>query len=135
MIAFPSVVPSIDEAPWNPFITKLDGKLAKRERLMVKLEPPGGREMTFRPTLLDVVEACEFRWLGHFLIPGLFDGEHIFELEDIGGKTRLIQREVFKGILVIPMLMAFGEKTERGFAAMNEALRARVDSGLNRRGE
>ena len=57
--------------------------------------------MTFRPTVLKVEPNREFRWLGHLLFPGLFDGEHIFTIEPLGeGHVRFTQREVFTGLLV-----------------------------------
>jgi len=37
--------------------------------------------MTFRPTILKAEPNRELRWLGHLLVPGLFDGEHIFTIE------------------------------------------------------
>ena len=113
---------------WNPFIRSLEGKPCEGERLLALLEPPGGKAMTFSPTVVRVSEFSEFRWLGHLFFPGLFDGEHIFELEDLGGRTRFVQREQFRGILVGLMLRMFGDSTRQGFVAMNEALRDRVES-------
>jgi len=115
-------------AGWNPFVRRLDGPLEKGARLDVEIEPPGGRAMTFRPTVLEARPGRELRWLGHLLFPGLFDGEHSFEIEPLGqGRSRLTQSERFSGLLVRP----FGgslEKTERGFEAMNRALKARVEA-------
>ena len=69
---------------WNPFIRKASGNIRVGERLEVKLQPSGASAMTFRPTVLKVEPNREFRWLGHLLIPGLFDGEHIFTIEPLG---------------------------------------------------
>src|SRR5438270_4382517 len=69
-----------DYSTWNQFIPRLAGTLAPGERLEVRIEPPGGAAMTFRPTVLAVEAARELRWLGHLLVPGLFDGEHQFEI-------------------------------------------------------
>ena len=112
---------------WSPFMTEIVGPPAKGERLAVHLVPPGGRAMTFRPTVLRAEEGQEFRWLGHVLVPGIFDGEHIFELEDLGGRTRFVQRGEFRGFLAPLMLRRLTESTESGFVAMNEALRDRVE--------
>jgi hypothetical protein len=93
----------------------------------VRIAPPGGRAMTFKPTVTVVDPSLELRWLGRLLLPGLFDGEHRFRLEPLDGdRTRFVQSERFSGILV-----AFSgkglAKTERGFDAMNEALKLRVE--------
>ena len=113
---------------WNPFITSLEGPLERDARLSVRIAPPGGRPMSFRPTVLEAAPERELRWLGRVVAPGLFDGEHSFRLEPLdGGRTRFVQSERFTGALV----GVFGgslRKTERGFEQMNEALKARVES-------
>ena len=70
-----------DYSIWNRFIPHLAGILAPGERLEVRIEPPGSAAMTFRPTVLAVEPLRRLRWLGHLLTPGLFDGEHQFEIE------------------------------------------------------
>jgi hypothetical protein len=113
---------------WNPFIRRLDGELQEGARLEVEITPPDGRAMTFKPKVLAAEPGRELRWLGHLLVPGLFDGEHRFEIEPLdGGRSRLTQSERFSGLLVRP----FGgnlEKTRRGFEAMNQALKERVEN-------
>jgi hypothetical protein len=113
---------------WNPFIRRFSGDLREGAKLDVRIEPPGGRAMTFNPTVLTVDNERELRWLGRFLLRGLFDGEHIFELEALGdARTRFTQAERFTGILV----RAFGstlDKTELGFEQMNSALKARAEA-------
>jgi uncharacterized protein YndB with AHSA1/START domain len=39
---------------WNPFITQIAGTLAVGERLDIRIAPPGGKPMRFRPTVTDV---------------------------------------------------------------------------------
>jgi hypothetical protein len=115
---------------WNPFVRRLEGQLGQGERLEVEIEPPGGRAMTFKPTVLEATPGRELRWLGRFLVRGLFDGEHSFEIEPLGpGRSRLTQAERFSGLLVRPFAGTL-EKTERGFEAMNCALKARVENGV-----
>lgn len=112
-------------ADWNPFIQSLEGTLAVGEKLTVRITPPGGKGMTFRPTVTAVEENRRLEWLGRFLVPGLFDGRHSFTLEAVEGGTRLTQEETFTGALV-PLMASVLKKTEDGFRAMNEALRDRV---------
>jgi hypothetical protein len=114
-------------AEWNPFITSLEGALVTGGRLEVRIVPPGGRPMTFRPTLIAVEEGRRLEWLGRLLLPGVFDGRHCFQLEDLGqGRTRLTQAEEFSGFLV-PLTGMTLERTRAGFKAMNEALRLRAE--------
>jgi hypothetical protein len=115
-------------ADWNPFVRRIDGELEENARLEVEIEPPGGRAMTFKPKVLAARPGRELRWLGRLGMRGLFDGEHSFEIEPLGdGRSRLTQAERFSGLLVRP----FGGslwKTERGFEAMNLALKARAEA-------
>ena len=68
---------------WNPFIKRIGGELQLGAKLEVLIEPPGGKAMTFKPTVKIIEPKTEFRWLGNLLFPGIFDGEHIFQLEQI----------------------------------------------------
>ncbi len=110
---------------WNPFIQRLKGTLVVGETLEVFLgeSPPNG--MTFRPTVLQVTPNRALRWLGKLFFGGIFDGEHIFEIEPLGDKrVRFVQREKFSGIAV--RFFNF-DSTRRGFKAMNRALKARAE--------
>lgn len=113
---------------WNPFIQRISGNVAVGAKLDAFLQPPGNRGMRFRPTVLAATPAQELRWLGHLGVSGIFDGEHIFRIEPLGAdRVRFVQEERFAGILA-PLLLRFIEgSTREGFAAMNEALKARVD--------
>ena len=55
-------------------------------------------------------------------------GDHAFELQALpGDRTRFIQSERFSGILV-GLVGGTLDKTEHGFAAMNAALKSKVES-------
>jgi hypothetical protein len=114
---------------WNPFVASVEGRTAVGERIEARLTPPGGKSMTFKPRVLAFEPEHEFRWLGHLLVPGLFDGEHQFFLEPAEEDgTRFVQREEFRGILVPMVLKMVGESTRNGFDAMNAALKRRVEA-------
>jgi len=65
---------------WNPFIRRASGNVQVGEQLEVNIQPSGASGMIFRPTVLKAEPNRELRWLGHFLVSGLFDGEHIFTI-------------------------------------------------------
>ena len=69
---------------WNPFIQTIEGDAAPGSKLEVRIGPPGGRAMSFKPTVLEVSPRQELRWLGRVLAPRIFDGEHSFSIEPIG---------------------------------------------------
>jgi hypothetical protein len=113
---------------WNPFIPTIAGNVQVGERLTVRLEPPGGKGMTIKPTVLAAEPERELRWKGRLVIPGLFDGEHTFRIEPIDGqRSRFVHGERFTGILVGFVKGILG-KTEAGFEQMNAALKQRVEA-------
>jgi hypothetical protein len=113
-------------AAWNPFITRMSGDLAVGQKLDVRIAPPGGRAMTFHPTVTDVDEPHRLAWVGHLGIHGLFDGAHTFTLTPtLDGRTQLVQTENFTGALVW-MSQGLIAKTHAGFEAMHDALGARI---------
>lgn len=114
---------------WNPFVRRIEGDARAGARLAVTVQPDGGRAMSFRPRVPVADPARELRWRGRWLVPGLFDGEHHFLLTATpSGGTLLTHGERFSGALV-PLLLPPDalRATERGFEAMNRALKARVE--------
>ena len=118
---------------WNPFMRSAEGSLTPGSKLTVRLQPPGSKGMTFKPTVLKADPGGELRWIGHLLFPGLFDGEHHFIIEHTeGGQVRFVHGERFTGILV-PIMALFGlfKGTAKGFEEMNQALKARAEDGAS----
>jgi hypothetical protein len=109
---------------WNPFITRIEGVAQMGARLKVTIQPPGRKPMTFRPIVRKAEAPRELRWLGHLLMPGLFDGEHIFAIEPDGDERVIFrQSEQFRGLLVPLIWGTVGDATRRGFELMNEAIK------------
>ena len=113
---------------WNPFITSISGEVRRGARLKVRVQPSGGRGMTFRPTVLAADRNRELRWVGRLLFPGIFDGEHAFLITPIeNGRVRLRQQETFRGLLVPLLRRLLDGQTRAGFEAMNRALKERAE--------
>ena len=112
---------------WNPFIRRISGELREGARLEVRIEPPGARATTFKPTVRSVEANRELRWLGRLLLPGVIDGEHSLRIEPLdGGRSRFVQSERFSGLLV-GLVKRTLAKTDVGFEQMNTALKARAE--------
>jgi len=121
----------IDDYPayhsWNPFITKISGDKLVGGNLEVMIQLPGKKLMSFRPRILKYEPNSELRWKGKALLPGLFDGEHYFMIEEIEeAKCRFIHGEKFAGILV-PLFNNVLIDTEKGFGLMNDSLKTLVE--------
>ena len=85
--------------------------------------------MTFKATVIRAAPGRELRWLGRLFLPGIFDGEHSFEMSALGeGRTRFVQREQFSGLLVPFLWNGLAANTRRGCEAMNTALKERAEA-------
>lgn len=114
---------------WNPFITEARGTLKEGEQLDIEISPPGGKQMQFTPIVKKADYLHEIRWKGQLWIPGIFDGEHIFELHVRGKETCIFrQREKFSGILVPFLWNKIEPKTREGFSLMNQKLKKRAEA-------
>jgi hypothetical protein len=114
---------------WNPFIRSIEGVAKVGDRLTVSIQPKGAKAMTFRPALLTVIPNSELRWLGHLLLPGIFDGEHYFQITQLTPRrVKFIQGERFSGILVLFAKSSLDGGTKAGFVAMNQALKSRAET-------
>jgi hypothetical protein len=103
-------------------VTSLTGTLAVGEKLDIRIAPPGGKPMSFHPTVTDVQPSLRLAWLGHLGFPGLFDGAHTFTLSPLAnGRSQLVQSEEFSGVLV-GISRKLLTKTQAGFEAMHTAL-------------
>lgn len=113
---------------WNPFIRSIRGQAKQGETLEVFIQPPGANGMTFRPVILALQPERELRWMGRLLLPGIFDGEHQFQIEPLGeNHTRFVQREVFSGLLVPFLWSSLDKQTRQGFEEMNHALKMQIE--------
>jgi hypothetical protein len=117
---------------WNPFIEAISGEPKQGSRLSLTVRPPGGRAMSFGPTVLAAEEARELRWLGRVGLPRIFDGEHRFVLEPLGAeRVRLVHAECFRGVLVPLLWRGLETRTREGFEQMNRALKERAEGAAS----
>jgi len=115
---------------WNPLIKSIAGSQAVGATLRVTIQPEGGRPMKLNPRLLVCEAREEFRWKGQLVVPGVFDGEHSFQLTALETSGTLFRHsETFSGFLV-PLVFRGEIKrgTESGFETMNRALKKRAES-------
>ncbi len=112
---------------WNPFMVDASGVAIMGTQLRVTLAPPGGRRITLSPEVTAVAAGEVLEWWGHLGVRGLFDGRHRFELHRADRGTRLVQSEVFTGVLVPFVARSLDRGTAAGFALMNAALKAQAE--------
>jgi hypothetical protein len=113
---------------WNPFIRSISGKAEAGARLKATIQLQGGKSITFRPRVLVAAPNKELRWRGRFILPGLFDGEHFFQLESVSeNQTIFTQGEKFSGLLVPLLKSILDQGTKSSFISLNESLKTRAE--------
>lgn len=109
---------------WNPFIKSISGSAQEGSTITARMEPPNANGMTFKPKVLLVNKNKEFKWCGQLLMPGIFTGEHRFQILDNGNQTcTFIQSEKFTGILIPFFKKMLEVNTVEGFNLMNQKLK------------
>lgn len=115
---------------WNLFIPSVSGQLVQGALLDILITVPNSKSQKYKVKILQLQENKMLRWLGHFKLPGLVDGDHIFEIQALANnRTLFIQRERFNGVLV-PFLWNFyiNSKLRSGFIVLNEGLKNYLES-------
>jgi hypothetical protein len=111
---------------WNPLFPEASGEIAVGKRLTLRgPHPANGRKMTVRPKIVAVEPGAELRWTSS--LPGIISGEHSFRLSPAGGGTRLVQSEVFRGLLV-PVSGKILDRSQESFRSLNEAIKLRAEA-------
>ena len=115
---------------WNPLVDSVVGELREGARLAVHLRL-GRARLPIVTKLVALQPERELRWVGHALVPGIFDGEHSFAMEPLPqARTRFVHAERFSGVAAGLVLRLVGEQTRAGFEAMNRALKRRCETSL-----
>ena len=114
---------------WNSQLAFLGGAVQPNGKLHLKLSAAGTKPYEFKPDISHWQEKKQFAWIGRTGLPRIFDGEHFFELKDLGnGKTLLTNREEYRGVLSqlfrqLPMMKTAPE----GFKKMNVELKNYIE--------
>jgi len=114
---------------WNPAFVSVEGVAEEGTKLDIRFKLKGDRSIRMRPTVRVVEPGRELRWLGRLFVPGLFDGEHRFEIhEEAPGRVRFVQAERFRGLLVPFLKRLIEVDTVAMFERVNAALVERVEA-------
>jgi hypothetical protein len=115
-------------ARWNPVEIDARGEPVVGTILEHTAQLPGRKPMTFRAKIIEATPARALAWKGRFLLPGLFDVTHHFEIDPLAdGHARLRQFEHFSGVLV-PFMRGLLRDTQLAFELANEAIKQRAQS-------
>ena len=125
------VLADFDTYPqWNPLLRDMQGTLTAGSRLRVSIRLAWWFRMVIHPVVTHAEAPLSLRWKGSLIIPGMFEGVHTFEIEDVGNdRVKLVQSETFSGLLVPIILVLILGLMRRGFEAMNVAVKKIAENG------
>jgi hypothetical protein len=113
---------------WNPAIPCADGEALGGTILRVVIEWPGLKRSNYELEVLEAEPERELRWLGHYGVRGLLDGDHSFIIQPTGkDRAQVTQAEDFSGLLVPVFAPWLRNNVLTGFAQMNLALKSRAE--------
>ncbi len=116
---------------WNPFILRARGRLREGSAIKIQFRLHNGLVIPAKPRIIKVEPCSRISWEGWLVTPRLLGGEHRFLLREMPqGVTRLTQREIYGGILLPWVWWHLKRDAEKGFHAMNQALKNRVEKGI-----
>jgi len=121
------ILTAFDTYPeWNPTLTRADGEPTEGATVDLRVEPPDARSTEIEVVVETVDRPRRLAWRGTLLHPLVFVGDHSFEIEPRDDGVRLSHDETFGGI--VASLLVDEDAIERGYEAMNEALKDRAES-------
>ena len=116
-------------ALWNPFMTKVIGSATLNSKIEVNIKTISGKKRTYYPIITRCETNKELRWKGKSFLPGVFDGERIFILENSNDdKILFYHKEIFSGLGVRLVGNKLDESLRESFVTMNEALKVRAEN-------
>ena len=114
---------------WNPFMTKVIGNANLGSKIEVNIKTISGKKRTYYPIITRCETNRELRWKGKSFLPGVFDGERIFVLENSNDdKILFYHKEIFSGLGVRLVGNKLDESLRESFVTMNEALKVRAEN-------
>jgi hypothetical protein len=110
-------------------MTKVIGSATLNSKIEVNINTISGKKRTYYPIITRCETNKELRWKGKSFLPGVFDGERIFILENSNDdKILFSHKEIFSGLGVRLVGNKLDESLRESFVTMNEALKVRAEN-------
>lgn len=113
---------------WNPFIVEAHGEAKQGANVKIVMRLHIGLKMPLSAAIIKFKPEGQLCWIGHLLVPGLVDGEHCLRIEPVTEcRVTFVQHEIFTGALVPIFWPMLRRNANRGFEAMNRALKSLLE--------
>jgi len=127
-----SVVTDIDKwEEWSPIINQASGAASLGSELTITMISEDGKGSKDGPKYMPVVtiyqEPKVFRWRAKMMAEFIFTNDKVFELEEISSGTRLIHKEMYKGMIVPLFWSKLNDHVPSMLESMNDALKEKIE--------
>ena len=113
---------------WNPTYPQADGQIRIGAALTMTLALPGQPPQTLNPKVLDWAPDAQLHWELR-LMGGLIRTLRYIEIETLANQSCIVDNgEIFGGLMGPSLGKRIGRNVQRGFRAMNEALKVRAEA-------
>ena len=113
---------------WNPTYPQASGEVRIGELISVTLALPGQPAQDLRPRIMDWVPNEQLHWELK-MMGGMIKTLRYIEIEALGPANSVVDNgEIFGGLMGPSLGKRMGRTVQRGFKAMNEALKARAEA-------
>ena len=113
---------------WNPTYPSAAGQIRLGEVLSVTLALPGQPQQALKPKVLEWVPNAQLHWELR-MMGGLIRTLRYIEIETLANGACVVDNgEIFGGLMGPSLGKRMGRSVQRGFRAMNEALKARAEA-------
>jgi len=110
---------------WSPIIRKSQGTAAVGSKLNITMtgKKAGEEGPTYSPVITDLEAPGYLRWRAHMLTGFIFTNYKVLNLEESDTGTRLVHKEMFKGLLAPIMCGQMEKGVPPMLNSMNQALK------------
>jgi len=113
---------------WNPTYPRAEGVVRIGETLSMTLALPGQSPQEIKPKILDWVPDEQLHWQLSML-GGTIKTLRYIEIDALAPASCVVDNgELFRGIMGPSLAKRMGRSVQRGFRAMNEALKERAEA-------
>ncbi|MCB0383868.1 MAG: SRPBCC domain-containing protein [Bdellovibrionales bacterium] len=114
---------------WSPIINSSSGAATIGSTLQMTMagKAPGTDGPSYSPKIVELNKPFLFRWRAHMMAGFIMTNDKIFELEATPAGTRLIHKELFKGLLAPIFCSKMEEGVPPMLNSMNQALKELVE--------
>ena len=113
---------------WNPTYPQAAGQVRIGEEIAVTLALPGQPAQELKPRILDWVPNEQLHWELR-MMGGMIKTMRYIEIESVGEENSVVDNgELFRGLMGPSLGKRMGRTVQRGFKAMNEALKERAEA-------